>query len=66
MRGLFEQSALAQTALDALKLQHQQQWHHQVIDVAAIGRCDKLLGNMAPPAGLTFRFHSILCGDFPS
>jgi hypothetical protein len=50
MQGLFEQSALAQTALDALKLQHQQQWHHQVIDVAAIGSCRKLLGNMAPAA----------------
>ena len=42
MRGLFEQSALAKTALDALKLQHQQQRHHQVIDVAAIGSCPKL------------------------
>jgi hypothetical protein len=48
MRGLFEESALAQTALDALKPQHQQQRHHQVIDVAAIGSCRKLLGNMAP------------------
>jgi hypothetical protein len=51
MRGLFEQSALARTALDALKLQHQQQRHHQVIDVAAIGSCRKLEDQREQAAG---------------
>jgi len=53
VRGLFEQSALAKTALDALKLQHQQQRHHQVIDVAAIGSRRKLLDPFVAPAFAT-------------